>query len=92
MAGDDTRSRPPVERPLSGYSDEALLATWKKAARSLRDARVAYAQAYLRAKIQDRSDGTAHQIATEETGSRITEYEADLDIIRAIWYARGRKP
>ena len=68
----------------------ALLATWRAYAEDLRVAKVAYAKAYLQAKIRKESDGTAHQIATEETGSQITKIEADIDICKAIFYG-GRQ-
>jgi hypothetical protein len=76
---------------LQGYTDEALLATWRSTARALAEAKVQYASEYLRAKIRGESDGTAHQIATETTKAAVVQGEADLKIIEAIWYARGRK-
>lgn len=91
MAGDDTDRGAPVNRNLSTYSDETLLATWRKTARELARARTEFASEYLRAKIKGESDGTAKQIATEVTRSETTLLESDLDIVKAIWYARGRK-
>jgi hypothetical protein len=95
MAGDDTSGSAPSDRPvdrLQGVTDTQLLAAWRKAAARLATARRAYASEYLRAKIRKESDGTAHQIATEATDAETTVLEADLDIIKAIYYRRGRTP
>lgn len=91
MVANDPLGGPPVDRNLNGYSDADLVATWRGRAKALQKERVRYAQSYLRAKIRKESDGTAHQIATEETGASITLFEEDIAIVRAIWYARGRK-
>lgn len=50
-------------------------------------AKIEYAQAFLRAKIRkDTSDGMAHQIAVEETRGALAAAEADFDIYKAMAY------
>jgi len=91
MATNDSGSSTPADRTLKPITETNILAEWRRLSKALTAAKVAYAQAYLQAKIRKESDGTAHQIAIEETRGETTQLESDIDIIKAMYYARSRK-
>jgi hypothetical protein len=53
-----------------------------EAAEHVRAARVRYAEAFVRFKMRNATDGQAHQQALLETEDEVTIYQARLDIAR----------
>lgn len=53
-----------------------------EAAQALKEARVRYAEAFLRHRVRAASDGQAHQRAIVETQDELTLCEARLEIAR----------
>lgn len=60
----------------------ALSLRYMEKAEKLREARVRYAQAFLRFRVNAKSDGQAHQQAIVETQDELTIREAELEIAR----------
>ena len=60
----------------------ALTIRYMEAAEKVREARVRYAQEFLRFRVGAKSDGQAHQQAIVETKDELTILEAKLDLAR----------
>jgi len=60
----------------------ALHLRFMEKAEKLREARVRYAQAFLRFRVNAKSDGQAHQQAIVETKDELTILEAELELAR----------
>jgi len=60
----------------------ALHIRFMEAAEKVREARVRYAEAFLRFRVRAKSDGQAHQQAIVETNDELTILEAKLELAR----------
>ena len=61
---------------------KSLTMHYMEAVEKVREARVRYAQEFLRFRINAKSDGQAHQQAIVETKDELTIREAELEIAR----------
>lgn len=55
---------------------------YRYTARQLADARIRYAEAFLRFRVRAKSDGQAHQQAIVETQDAVTLAEAEFELAR----------